>query len=88
MDQIDKIHAWYSRLEKAEQAFANGQVSWRGSGICVTGSRGDEYIFSVAGRTPGLCSCEDATYRTSALEGWCWHRFAAKLLLKEAVKAA
>lgn len=85
MDVIEKIEALSSRLSKAYQAVKDGKVKWGNQGhtlVEVQGSTQTHYI-PVQGLAVGECDCPDYVFRGQDLSGWCWHRLAAKLFVKE-----
>ena len=86
MDVIEQIEALASRLSKARRAITEGKVRWNSShtAVLVEGSTGTHQI-RVKGLVIGKCDCPDYTFRRLDLSGWCWHRLAAKLFVKEAI---
>lgn len=87
MDVIEKIEALSSRLSKAYQAVQQGKVQWGNpehTMVVVQGTTGEHHLL-VSGLSIGECDCPDYVYRHSELSGWCWHRLAAKIFVKEQI---
>lgn len=88
MDAIETIEALTSRLSKARQAIQLGRVRWEDEShraVLVKGSVNIHRI-PVNGIVIGECDCQDYLFRGRDLSGWCWHRLAAKLFAKEAIR--